>query len=342
LAHPTVNAATGFLRQAGELNRLHFESRDEMEGRLIKRLRFLVKHAYRNFHYYRRSLDSVRLHPEDIVTLRDFRRLPVITKSNVADFVEQEAILQSRSGAVTSTGGTTGRPLRFVTDKQAGIAGLASRVFFDSWLGVKAHERKFSVWSHLRRMKDRLLLNEVRAVGVDLLRHPARIHGKLLSFRPKLVAGGAALRWFASYMIRNGLQAPDRLTGVVAWGIPLLPDQVAMLSEALCDTVYDRYGSAELGGPVAQQCRARIGLHFNTQLSFIEVLKDGEPCSEGERGRLVVTNLHNLATPFTRYDQEDTAVYLDDCACGSRLPQIAKISGKDPSSIEMKGEVHIP
>jgi phenylacetate-coenzyme A ligase PaaK-like adenylate-forming protein len=35
-------------------------------------------------------------------------------------------------------------------------------------------------------------------------------------------------------------------------------------------------------------------------LDVVEVLRDGKPCSKGERGRLVVTNLRNLATPFIR------------------------------------------
>ena len=114
------------------------------------------------------------------------------------------------------------------------------------------------------------------------------------------------------------------------------------MSKAFCENIYDAYGSAELGGIVAQECEARTGLHVNTELSLVEVLKDGEPCSEGERGRLVVTNLRNLATPFIRYEQGDSAVVLDDCACGRHMPLIAHIRGKDPSSIQMKGGMRIP
>jgi phenylacetate-CoA ligase len=143
-------------------------------------------------------------------------------------------------------------------------------------------------------------------------------------------------------MAKNDLEMAERPRGVFAWGIPLLPEHVEVMSKAFCENIYDAYGSAELGGIVAQECEARTGLHVNTELSLVEVLKDGEPCSEGERGRVVITNLRNLATPLIRYEQGDSAVVLDDCTCGRHMPLIAQIRGKDPSSIQMMGGVRIP
>jgi phenylacetate-CoA ligase len=216
-----------------------------------------------------------------------------------------------------------------------------SKIFFDSWIGVGAWERKFSSWT-TTHTKDRWFLNELEATSASLIRNPWGVFTKLSSFRPRLIGGNPTLRVLASFMAKNGLRAGSEVKGAVAWGMPLLPDYKEVISKAFCDNIYDRYGSSELSGAVAQQCVEKEGLHVNTELSLIEVIKDGYACSNGERGKLVITNLRNFATPFVRYDQEDTAIYLDDCACGRRLPLIGNIRGKDPSLFELDEGVQIP
>jgi phenylacetate-CoA ligase len=337
-----VNAATGFLDEVEELNRLQWANRELIEKRLFTRLKFTIEHAYEHFRFYRARFKSVGMKPSDIKTLEDFRRVPVITKKELSEALESEGTLRRLwGGTLTSTGGTTGTPLAFLISRDAGTAGLVSKIFFDSWIGVGACERKFSSWTKTS-FKDRWFLNELEATSVSIIRNPEEVFKKLSRFGPQLIGGNVALRVLASFLVKNGLRLDGEVKGVAAWGIPLVAHHTKIMSEAFCDNIYDRYGSAELSGAVAQQCVEKRGLHVNSDLSLIEVIKDGEPCSNGERGKLVVTNLRNLATPFVRYEQEDTAVRLDDCACGRHLPLIADVEGKDPSFFEMEGGVEIP
>jgi phenylacetate-CoA ligase len=61
----------------------------------------------------------------------------------------------------------------------------------------------------------------------------------------------------------------------------------------------------------------------------LEILSaEGKPCRPGEPGRVVVTPFFNTALPLVRYEQGDTAEFLPSCACGSRLPVIGNISGR--------------
>jgi len=225
---------------------------------------------------------------------------------------------------------------------------MISKLFFDGWIGVAPYEKKFKIspaepwfgsW-----LKDRLFVNELRATFFSVMNDTSMVCNRFLDFKPKLVSGGTAFRMLADFMANKAVPVSDWLHGVAVWGMPLLPDQTRTISKAFCDNIYDRYGSAELCGSVAQQCHFKTGLHVNTELSFIEVLKGNEPCHEGERGRIVITNLRNLATPFIRYEQEDMAVPLDDCPCGRRLPMISEIRGerKDTSPIQMRDGIRIP
>ncbi len=344
VAHPAVNLVTGFQSELGELNRLQWDSHEKIERRVLKRVRLIAAHAYENFRFYRERFDLAKIHPASISTLEDLQRIPTITKGELSEHLQRERGLKRFAGILTTTGGTTGKPLTFLSDQNASTAGLVSKIFFDSLAEASAYERKAGIHRmHGRRyLKDRIFLNEIQVSYTSLLKDPEATCERILRFKPKLVGSSASLI-LADFMLKSGRTAGDWLKAVVTWGFPVLREQIGSISEAFCSNIYDRYGSAELGwGHVAQQCNEKTGLHVNTEVSLIEVVRNGEPCSEGERGRLVITNLRNFATPFIRYEQGDTAVRMTDCACGRNLPQIARVEGKDSSLVEMKGGVHIP
>jgi len=54
----------------------------------------------------------------------------------------------------------------------------------------------------------------------------------------------------------------------------------------------------------------------------------GNPCPPGEMGRVVITDLHNFATPLIRYDIGDFAEPALACSCGRGLPVLSRIVGR--------------
>jgi phenylacetate-CoA ligase len=62
---------------------------------------------------------------------------------------------------------------------------------------------------------------------------------------------------------------------------------------------------------------------------LVEILDEGgRACEPGETGRVVVTTLHNFATPLIRYASGDYAVAGEPCSCGRTLPVLARIMGR--------------
>ena len=61
-----------------------------------------------------------------------------------------------------------------------------------------------------------------------------------------------------------------------------------------------------------------------------EVLRpNGTPCADGETGRVVLTDLHNFARPFIRYDTGDLAVATaEHCSCGRGFPLLGRLEGR--------------
>ena len=62
---------------------------------------------------------------------------------------------------------------------------------------------------------------------------------------------------------------------------------------------------------------------------LVEILDERwRPCAPGAIGRVVVTALHNLATPLIRYDLGDYAALGEPCTCGRGLPVIRRVRGR--------------
>jgi phenylacetate-CoA ligase len=97
------------------------------------------------------------------------------------------------------------------------------------------------------------------------------------------------------------------------------------------------YYSANEVGYIALRCRERGRLHVQSESVLVEIIDAaGKPCGVGEAGRVVVTPLHNVATPLIRYELGDYATVGQPCACGRSLPVIDRVLGR------VRNLVHTP
>jgi len=149
------------------------------------------------------------------------------------------------------------------------------------------------------------------------------------SFRPASLYGHVTiLGSLAKKVEREGIDPRMDLKGIVTTGECLSANDRRLIGGTIGAPVYDRYGLVEVSGYVAQECERHTGLHVNGGLAFVEVLKDGEVCGPGEKGRLVVTNLHNYVMPFIRYDTGDLATVGNECSCARVFHVLERIEGR--------------
>lgn len=146
---------------------------------------------------------------------------------------------------------------------------------------------------------------------VDVARY-ARDHGGLLTWRAKTLVNAA-----------EGLQAGQR----------------ELLQQYLVDQVFLSYGCREFMS-IGMECDRHAGYHLNTDNLLVEVVdEDGRPAAPGTEGRIVVTDFHNAATPFIRYEIGDIGVMAPAepaCACGRPFPLLASVDGR------LQDVVHTP
>jgi phenylacetate-CoA ligase len=271
--------------------------------------------------------------------LEDLRRLPLTDRAFLTRYGHEIADRRVPGGVVRScTGGSTGRPLRFLLDRRRQAFDRAARMRADGWSGVGPGDRAAYVSGpppesrregRIRRSTDRAW-NDLHLPAVDLREEvvPGWFR-RLARFRPACLIGyPSTLSLFSRMLLRRGL----RLTGigiraVVCTGEVLLSDQRAAIAECTGARVANRYACRE-AGLVAQECPDGR-LHVAAEGLIVEVLDEREdPVVEGP-GEIVVTHLESRATPFLRYRTGDIGERSSvACRCGRTLPVLAEIRGR--------------
>jgi len=82
-------------------------------------------------------------------------------------------------------------------------------------------------------------------------------------------------------------------------------------------------------------------MHANADWALLEVVdENNNPVPDGEIGaKVLVTNLANYTQPIIRYEIGDMlAMATEPCGCGSNLPLIDHVEGRDSDVFEIKTE----
>lgn len=118
------------------------------------------------------------------------------------------------------------------------------------------------------------------------------------------------------------------LRGVATMSEVLTAETRALCREVLGLPIVDSYSASEVGA-IALQCPDHDGYHVQAERVLVEILDgDGAPCPVGASGRVVITDLHNFATPILRYDIGDFAEVGARCPCKRGLPVLTRIAGR--------------
>ena len=111
----------------------------------------------------------------------------------------------------------------------------------------------------------------------------------------------------------------------------LFPDAKRKLENAYGAPVFDTYAAVEVNR-VAASCPNSDGYHVHDENVIFEVLDEkGRPTPQGETGRVVITSLHNFATPIIRYELGDLAELGVPCSCSRGLTKVETFHGRQVS-----------
>jgi len=300
----------------------------------------LIRHARRTVPFYRERLKGVAKSPHQTLTMADFKRIPLLGREDLRDHKDEltsnKLPPDHQPVHDISTSGSTGRLVTMTGSCVTAYMNAAIAVRWHAW-----HERMVT-----RKLADIRVARHSAAgespppqgwgngfysgpmvtIGASLpveqqiewLEHEAPYY--LLTYPTNLEAlldhcakSDVKFANLCEVMTRGEAFGPElREKSLEVWGVP----------------VTDAYGAEELGF-IALQCPEGAHYHVQSEHVLVEVLgEDGNEVEPGSTGQVVVTDLHNFATPLIRYALEDHAVMGQACPCGRGLPVLDRVMGR--------------
>jgi phenylacetate-CoA ligase len=339
------------LKRLAYLERTQWRPLDELRAQADADLQRLVQHAYANVPYYRRRFEAAGVRPGEIRTAADLARLPLMSRTEARETLEERAATAGpRVEIRKTTGGTTGQPLLFGYDLESEYWRQAVKLRGYAWAGYHIGDRTLHYWGAPTRplpppktrakiAVDRFLKRE-RYVNCTLRgdAEMERVVSIIRADQPKAIlcytqAGADLARFIVQRNLRDWGTIP-----VLCCAEGLFPADREQLEAAFGPAVFETYGCREVM-LIGTECEAHAGLHVSAENLIVEVVvvEDGgeRPARPGESGEVVLTDLHNFGMPFIRYANGDRAIQGPEerCPCGRTLPRLAAVDGRSADTL---------
>ena len=305
-----------------------------------KKITYLIKHAYETVPYYHRIFRKNKLNLNDIKSLTDLAKLPVLSRDKVRD--EFDTLISrgypKKKMKYGVTGGSTGEPTRFYTTKENRSWSTAARYLAWRWAGFEVGDKFAQVFGlHLDRPMFQSVWAKLegkmkRRVSLDAYQMPEKTIEKFVQkmkkFKPKILYGTATSVANLAKFIEDRRIEEFHLRSVIIDSMSLFEHEVEMIETVFGCKVWWNYHNRE-NGTFASECSEHKGYHLFSQNFVFDFISEGEKIAPGEIGSIVVTDLTNYAMPFIRYEVGDMGVPSDDiCTCGRGLPLMRRLLGR--------------
>ena len=294
----------------------------------LAKLRRLVWHCFLNVPWYGPRIDE-HFRPSTIERLEGLARIPIVRAADRGDEAPFVSITNEPVVEELRTGGSTGKARTVRLDADARERRTAVRLRVERWAGAPPG-KLVAAWGRESAHAPRALDGaEVNALTIAL----KQVRGAVVSGPgPSLAQLASALK--GAPVERSGLfgrlLGRGAASGVIVRGEDA-DEGGAQLAALLAARLTRVYATAEVGMVAATCDRAPSdrAMHVQADHVIVEILDgDGRVLPPGATGRVYVTDLHNYAAPYLRYELGDLGRLLPQpCACGRALP-LVEIDGR--------------
>lgn len=322
---------------------------DLQEWNLIHR-RKIVECAFNRIPFYQRKFSAFGFELGDMSDPDFFSKLPILEKEEIRENERDmvDPAFRNRKLPASTTGGSTGTPLRTLNDPRIPAAVLSWRML--NWWGVDVSDNSGYLYRAVpdgwRKAVQQIVLWPTRRAWISAANmSPERMeyfYRALARTNPRYLVGYVgAIDVFASFLEDRGYSLPS-LQAVWTTSAPLPRIKREYVEHILGCKVYTQYGSCEFYW-IAAECAEQRGMHIANDARHVEIV-DGDrnlPC--GEFGDIVVTDLLNHAFPLIRYRLGDQGHLLkEDCPCGLPFPLMDYVRGRITDTIWTREGIAIP
>ena len=323
----------------------HIQTEEALKAHQLKGLQWTVRHAYEGSPVYRRRLKEAGVHPEDIRSLDDLKRLPFTMANDLKEGYPFPLLSVPFDKVVRmhASSGTTGKR-KVLCYTQKDIEDWSH--FFARCYEMAALSREdrvqiavgYGVWT--AGISFQMGCETFGAMAVPV--GPGNLDMQcqfLVDFQSTVMCCTASMGLLMAEEIhRRGLRDKISLKKMI-FGSERASDAMRDRIQTLLgvEHMFDIPGMTELYGPgTGLDCSYHTGIHYWADYYILEILNPDtlKPEPTGDIGEMVVTTLTKEAVPLIRYRTRDlTRMIPGTCPCGSVLPRHDRLLGRSDDMI---------
>lgn len=304
----------------------------------------LVEYAYEHCNFYRQLYDQSNFHPSQLKTEEDWQFVPVIEKQmirdKVKDFVSDESRAEDLN--ITTTGGSTGKPLKLYKSKHVYYEVLGWRAL--GWWGISPSDNEAIMH---RRVPVRIIdkmLNQLlwwptrRAYLSATAISDNDIENFLKDVKKKnikwIVGYCASIEHVADYIIKHNLKI-NNVRFVWSTSSPLTKIVREKIEKAFNCKVMDQYGCCELGNIAVQKPNEDF-LTINADYVHVDIVDQDDRIvnKTKELGDILITDLNTKECPLIKYRLGDRSrIYQSMEESNDGFPKMEFVKGRISDAI---------
>ncbi len=336
-----------------QLRKSQYWSKEEIEKLQLKKLKSLISYAYNSVPYYKKIFNENHIHPTDITTFNDMKRIPILHKNQIRDNLDQLISITIPRTTLRKdyTSGSTGEPLVLYRDKNYSEYAKADQYRSYEFSGYRQGDKFARLWGAHRDAPTITFLSKLeqkinRTLFINTFnineKNIGEIIEKLETYKPDYILGYASSLYFFAKFIEKNHDINIRPKSIISSAETLYEYQKKLISESFSASVFNNYGCREVGA-IACECNQHNGFHVLAENQFVEIIdRTKDWCDYGEVGKIILTNLNNYSFPLIRYEIGDMAKKspIERCNCHRGLPLLEEIAGRTIDNfIFSKGEI---
>ena len=317
-----------------KLKRLQWLDTEKIKQNQEKRLRKIINHAYNNVQFYHDLFNSEKIKPSDIKTVKDLKRIPIITKKDVRDNYPETIVARNTNlddCFIANTSGSTGIPLKicFSYKDRDYLHSLTSHIYLES--GVRWFDKIVAIQFIPHDIKKNWLnkFGKIFRHTISVLDPIEDIFNELCKIKPDVIYTYPSILSLIAIEKNKNKKLSVSPKKIFTTGEALTDSSRKKLIDIFDSDIMRNYVSVEFG-PLAFECKEHTGYHILTDNVVMEFIKDGNDVGYGENGEVIVTGLNNYNMPLIRYRLGDIAILSKDkCSCGRGLPLVKYFVGRE-------------
>lgn len=295
-----------FLRQYQELEQAESLSENEKKKVQETKIKEILQHAYAHTSYYHNLFDSIGLNPSSAEPLTELEKIPILTKELLEKNYDALSADNIQDFYDVSTGGTSGKPVNLLMEREA---------IFREWAFVYHYWSKFGYDYRKSRLAtlrgidfngkyfiENPLYMEIRLNPMLMNRNNiAEYIKRVKAYKATFLYGyPSSVYNFCKLSEENHIDISKIFKGVFLISENLYPFQEEKILHTTKCPIAIFYGHSERA--VFAE-RYSSGYKFNSYYGKTEISQTGEP---------VVTGFINKKMPLIRYVVDDKAEVIQD------------------------------